>query len=137
MRRTLEDRVWRRANSCCDYCRIPHEFDPLPFQIDHIIARQHGGRTSFDNLALACLACNNHKGPNIAGIDPEGSEAEVVRLFRPHADEWHSHFEWDGPVLRGKTAEGRATIHVLGINLAHRVALRKSLIAEGVLLSDS
>lgn len=132
MRRSLQDRVRRRAHGCCDYCRMPSSVDPLPFQIDHVIARQHGGKTSFENLALACLACNNHKGPNIAGIDPEGAHLEVVRLFRPHFDDWNTHFEWDGPVLLGKTPEVRATIQVLGINLSHRVALRKALIEEGV-----
>jgi len=42
----------------------------LPHQPDHIIARQHGGQTTADNLAFACIHCNRHKGPNIASIDP-------------------------------------------------------------------
>jgi HNH endonuclease len=50
---------------------MPQEFDPLPFQIDHIIARKHRGGTRLENLALAYFAYNNHKGPNIAGIDPD------------------------------------------------------------------
>jgi hypothetical protein len=111
---------------------MPHEFDPLPYQIDHVIARQHRGTTSFDNLALACLACNNHKGPNIAGIDPDAADENVVRLFRPHDDVWEDHFTWDGPYLRGKTAIGRVTVYVLAMNLAYRVALRQTLISEGV-----
>ncbi len=28
----------------------------LPFQIDHIIAEQHGGPTTLSNLAWSCLA---------------------------------------------------------------------------------
>jgi hypothetical protein len=30
-------------------------YPTVPFPIDHIIARQHGGSTSLENLALSCL----------------------------------------------------------------------------------
>jgi hypothetical protein len=83
-------------------------------QIDHIVARQHGGRTSLDNLALACFPCNNHKGPNLSGIDPD--RGEMVRLFHPRRDTWSRHFRWEGARLVGKTAVGRTTIEVLAIN---------------------
>src|SRR5271166_4827055 len=53
---------------------------------------QHGGLTVLDNLALSCLHCNRHKGPNIAGTDPR--TGEVVRLFHPRNDQWSVHFEW-------------------------------------------
>jgi hypothetical protein len=64
-----------------------------PFQIDHIIARKHGGGSAEDNLAFACFYCNTHKGPNIAGIDPVSRE--VVRLFHPRRDVWKEHFFWE------------------------------------------
>lgn len=131
---SLDDRVRRRAHGRCEYCRMPQEFDPLPFQVDHIIARQHRGSSSHENLALACLACNNHKGPNIAGIDPDGPTSDAVRLFHPRTDVWDEHFQWEGPVLKGKTAIGRVTVYVLAINLSYRVALRKALIDEGLFL---
>jgi 5-methylcytosine-specific restriction endonuclease McrA len=41
---------------------MPQAFDPLGCQIDHIIAIQHSGPTVESNLALACYACNRHKG---------------------------------------------------------------------------
>lgn len=109
---------------------MPQEFDPLPFQIDHIIARKHGGPTSAENLALACFSCNNHKGPNIAGIDPDTQA--LARLFHPRQDDWSEHLIWNGPELMGKTPIGRVTIAVLAINLPHRIALRHALIEEGV-----
>jgi hypothetical protein len=68
----------------------------------------------------------------VAGIDPDGSTIDVVRLFRPREDNWDDHFEWNGPLLKGKTPVGRVTIEVLAINLAYRVAMRKTLIEEGV-----
>ena len=83
-------------------------FHPAPFQIDHIIARQHGGTSTVDNLALACIHCNRFKGPNIASVDPDSGE--IVRLFHPRRDIWTEHFVWDGPELKALTQIGRVTI---------------------------
>ncbi len=93
------------------------------------LAEQHGGRTVASNLALACLTDNNHKGPNLAGIDPKTGKR--VWLFHPRRQKWSRHFRWRGSVLIGRTLVGRATIAVLAMNLPHRVAQRAALIAEG------
>jgi hypothetical protein len=130
MDEALEDLVRQRAGDCCEYCRLPQQFSSTRFQIDHIIAEQHGGVTAPANLALACFADNHHKGPNLGGIDPK--TGKKVWLFHPRRHKWSRHFRWDGPVLVGRTAIGRATIAVLAINLSHRVAQRAALIAEGV-----
>src|SRR5215212_8772933 len=108
---------------------MPQSCDLLTFQIDHIIARKHHGTDEFENLALVCFACNNHKGPNIAGRDQE--TGKVVRLFHPRQDSWAEHFEWQGAVLLGHTAVGRVTVDVLAINLPYRLRLRQMLILEG------
>jgi hypothetical protein len=126
----LADFVRLRAGDCCEYCRLPQALSSTRFQIDHIIAEQHGGRTVASNLALACLADNNHKGPNLAGIDPRTGKR--VWLFNPRRQKWSRHFRWQGPILVGRTPIGRATLVVLAINLPHRVAQRAALIAEGV-----
>jgi hypothetical protein len=39
MERSLEELVWQRAGSCCEYCLVPQAVDLLPFEIDHIIAQ--------------------------------------------------------------------------------------------------
>src|SRR5438445_12671488 len=39
MKRTPLDRLRRWSGDRCEYCRIPRRFDPLPFQMDHIIAQ--------------------------------------------------------------------------------------------------
>jgi hypothetical protein len=70
MKQPLLEELQILAGNRCDYCRMPAAFDPLPFQVDHIIAVQHGGQTILENLAWSCLHDNKHKGPNIAGIDP-------------------------------------------------------------------
>jgi hypothetical protein len=109
---------------------MPQEYDELPFQVDHIIAKQHGGVTSPKNLCLACFACNHHKGPNIAGF--EERTGRVVPLFHPRRQKWLRHFRWDGPVLVGRTAAGRVTVTTLAINLPYRVGLRRELIHAGL-----
>ncbi len=126
----MRELVKQRAHQCCEYCRLPQEYDVLPFQIDHIISLKHRGSSNEANLALACYNCNAHKGPNIAGIDIETEE--VTRLFHPRRDQWDEHFLWDGPYLIGRTAIGRTTIAVLSINLPERVELRRTLMSIGV-----
>ncbi len=121
--KALANFVRERASDRCEYCRLPQAFSPDRFQIDHIIAEQHGGRTRASNLALACLADNNHKGP---------IKVPTAWLFNPRRQKWSRHLRWRGPVLIGRTPVGRATIAVLAINLPHRVAQRAALIAEGV-----
>jgi hypothetical protein len=134
MERALEKLVWERAGNRCEYCRVAQEHDRLPFEIDHIIAKKHDGPTRSGNLCLACFADNNHKGPNIAGIDPD--TGKVTPLFNPRRHKWGRHFRWDGPILVGRTPIGRATIAVLEMNLDYRVAFRQGLIDEGVFPPD-
>jgi len=126
----LDDLVRQRAGNCCEYCQLPQAYSAPRYQFAHIIAEQHSGQTMASNLALACLADNNHKGPNLAGIDPKTGKR--TWLFNPRRHKWARHFRWQGPILLGRTPIGRATIVVLAINLPHRVAQRAALIDEGV-----
>ena len=82
----LRRRVWQRASGHCEYCRMRQEFDELTFQIEHVIPRKHHGSDAAGNLALACFACNHHKGTNLSGLDPQ--TGEMTRLFHPRQDEW-------------------------------------------------
>src|SRR5438552_5441685 len=127
----LEAQVWRRARNRCEYCAFPAEFTRVPFQIDHIIAEKHRGKTVLENLALSCFFCNTFKGPNLAGVDPK--TRKIIRLFHPRRDRWQDHFRWDGAVLEGRTGVGRTTIEVLRINRQDAMAVRQSLLEEGVI----
>lgn len=129
MNTALECLVWQRANSTCEYCRLPQELHAAPFQVDHVIAQKHGGATEAENLALACLSCNLFKGPNVAGIDPDSRT--IMRLFHPRSDVWDQQFRWEGAILIGLNAIGRTTVNVLAINEPSRVAIRASLLSEG------
>ncbi len=77
--------VRRRAGNCCEYRLLRQEHLPFSiFQIEHIVARKHGGNDEPDNLALACGRCNSHKGANLTGVDPEtiltAARADAGRL---------------------------------------------------------
>jgi hypothetical protein len=130
MNQALAQLVRLRAQGLCEYCRISEIYDRPGFEIEHIIARQHGGPSTAGNLAWACFSCNKRKGPNLSGID--GVTGTVVSLFHPRRNKWSRHFRWQGALLVGRTPIGRATIAVLAINLPLRVRLRQELIDEGV-----
>ena len=103
------DYVRSRAESCCEYCGLDQQaLAGVPFTIDHIRARQHGGSDDPENLAFACIECNLHKGPNLTGIDPDTDEIE--RLFNPRRDDRSQHFAMNGRVIVGLTPVGRATV---------------------------
>ncbi|HKI35820.1 MAG TPA: HNH endonuclease signature motif containing protein [Gemmataceae bacterium] len=126
----LIQQVWQRAQHCCEYCRMPQDHDDTTFEIDHIIARKHGGPTVARNLALSCFWCNSFKGSDLGGLDPH--TRKLTPLFNPRRHKWSRHFRWDGPFLRGRTPIGRVTIAVLHINDPFRVELREGLIEEGL-----
>ena len=125
----LADLVRARAAFCCEYCQLPQLYSSIPFEIDHVIARKHGGATTRENLALSCFYCNSFKGPNVAGFDPQ--TRVLSRLYHPRQDKWVEHFRWEGPQLFGLSPIGRTTIEVLGINSQDCILLRASLIREG------
>jgi 5-methylcytosine-specific restriction endonuclease McrA len=112
MNDALEQLVRQRAGNVCEYCGLPQRLSRLRLPIDHVVARQHGGETVEDNLALACVFCNRHKGPNISGIDPVAKK--MTRLFHPRRDSWNHHFQWNRSALIGLTEVGRATINGFG-----------------------
>ncbi len=96
--------VRTRAGRICEYCQLPQRIHPGPFEIEHVVAKKHGGPTILSNLAFACLHCNKHKGSDLAGIDYATSRTKLVRLFNPRRHKWERHFRWHGPILVGRTA---------------------------------
>jgi hypothetical protein len=117
--------VRERAQNACEYCHLHQDDSPLAaLHVEHIIPKIHGGTDDLDNLALACIDCNLHKGTNLTGIDPQTNE--VTELFHPRRHAWDQHFELQGIYLVGKTATGRTTIRVLNMNSDDQVALRSS-----------
>jgi HNH endonuclease len=134
MNADLARQVAERAEYCCEYCRMPQEFDEIPFEIDHITSKKHGGPTELSNLGLSCFWCNSFKGSDIAGRDNQ--TYKLTSLFNPRRHKWAKHFRWQGPYLVGRTAIGRVTVAILRINDPFRVELREGLMAEGLFPID-
>jgi hypothetical protein len=126
MNSKLKRAVRERARGRCEYCQLAEGQTEESFVADHIVASQHLGPTTLENLAFACARCNAHKGPNLSGVDP--TSKQIITLFNPRRDDWPTHFSWAGPILEGRTATGRATIQVLDMNDAMVVA-RRTLLA--------
>ena len=127
----LRESVRARAGGLCEYCNLPDWLPPFePFHLEHIIARQHGGKSDDQNFAWACHRCNYYKGPNLSSIDPETQE--IVQLFNPRRASWHSHFALRGFRLIGLTPVGRATAALLQMNAERRVERRAELVKRGM-----
>jgi HNH endonuclease len=130
MIQALMQMIWDRPGSRCEYCQLHQDNSRLTFEVDHIIAKKHGGETVLGNLALSCYYCNSFKSANIAGRDPKSRK--ITPLFNPRRNKWARHFRWNGPVLMGRTAIGRTTIAVLNINQSEAVAIRATLAEAGL-----
>jgi len=128
----LRSEVAIRALQRCEYCQLPEEYSFSSYEVDHIIAEQHGGETELKNLAYACMICNRKKGPNLTSIDPQTNEITI--LFNPRTQQWSDHFQLnkDG-TLTGRTAAGRTTMRLLNLNDLERVQERVGLIVAGKL----
>ncbi|MDQ3330559.1 MAG: HNH endonuclease [Planctomycetota bacterium] len=92
-----------------------------------MIPRKHGGGDETENLALACIDCNLHKGSNLTGIDPV--TGEVTELFNPRRQIWMTHFRTRSAFIEGITAVGRTTVRVLDMNAFDRVEHRLETVA--------
>lgn len=117
--------VRERAGERCEYCSIPESMCPSTHWIDHVYAEKHGGQTVGENLALACIMCNQHKGTDLASIDPESGS--ISPLFHPRTDSWADHFRLVEGTIEPLTPRGRVTVRLLRLNLPYRVEERRLL----------
>jgi hypothetical protein len=125
----LRRAVIQRAGGLCEYCLL-HESDGyVGFEVEHIIAEKHGGATSAENLAYACVACNRFKGTDIASIAP--GTGTLTRLFNPRLDHWANHFAVNGAWIEPLTDIGDVTVRILSLNDPDRMAERELLLAAG------
>ncbi len=69
------ENVYARDNGRCQYCsrRIPR----YEATYDHVVPRIHGGLTTWENVVICCVPCNQRKG----GRTPE--QARMALLSRP------------------------------------------------------
>lgn len=122
---SVRQRVADQAGHRCGYCLVREDIVAYPLHLDHIVPQALGGPSTEDNLWSACSVCNNFKGVQTSGIDPEsGTDAP---LFNPRTQPWAEHFIWsdDGMQIIGLTPVGRATVVSLKLNEPFRVYARQ------------
>ena len=52
--------IYARDNFTCQYCGVRYPRSEL--NLDHVIPRSLGGRSTWDNVVCSCLECNRRKG---------------------------------------------------------------------------
>jgi hypothetical protein len=100
-------------------------------EFDHLWPRSLGGKTTEDNLWLACSLCNDHKSHRTSAIDP--ATGLRARIFDPRRQPGNEHFIWaeEGLRIDGKTDTGRATVAALHLNRSSLVLARRLWMIAG------
>src|ERR1700744_4956688 len=52
--------IFERDHNQCQYCG--EKFDRKDLNLDHVIPRDRGGETSWENIVCSCVPCNSRKG---------------------------------------------------------------------------
>lgn len=79
--------VFLRDDFTCQYCR--KRFSESELNLDHVIPRQKGGTTSWENIVTSCIKCNTRKANKMP------SEANMLPLQRPIAPRWRPNYGWN------------------------------------------
>jgi hypothetical protein len=125
----LQQEVRDQFKNCCAYCHTAESLTVAIFEIEHIRPRTLGGKTSFENLCLACPTCNRFKAVRTSFPDP--LTQQETPLFHPQQHVWADHFLWskDCTELTGLTPTGRATIAALRMNRSQLIRVRRLWVA--------
>lgn len=76
--------IYARDNDSCQYCG--RQLTRSELNLDHVLPRSQGGKTSWENVVCSCLPCNLKKG----GRTP--SQAEMKLLKKPVRPRWTPFF---------------------------------------------
>jgi 5-methylcytosine-specific restriction endonuclease McrA len=106
--------VFARDKFTCQYCGArPHRSE---LNLDHVVPRSMGGKTSWENVVCSCVECNRRKG----GRTPEQARLRLLRRptrprFSPLANlvTTHACHEQWRPFLRGVDG-GQRTLGAAG-----------------------
>lgn len=84
--------IYARDNDTCQYCA--RQLPRPELNLDHVIPRAQGGRTSWENVVCSCIGCNLKKG----GRTPE--QAHMKLMKKPVRPRWT-------PLFRGASKRVR------------------------------
>ena len=76
--------IYARDSDTCQYCGVL--FTRADLNLDHVVPRSQGGRTSWENVVCSCIQCNLKKG----GRTPE--QAGLKLLKKPVRPRWTPFF---------------------------------------------
>jgi 5-methylcytosine-specific restriction endonuclease McrA len=85
------------ALTTCQYCRKSGE----DMTLDHVIPRSRGGQDTWENIVVACVRCNVHKGSRTP------KEAEMPLLKKPSRPHSSLYFEVHKYLKNGTNQEWR------------------------------
>ena len=74
------DNLFERDGFRCQYCG--NHFDPGHLNMDHVIPRDRGGRTSWENIVTSCIKCNSRKANRL----PHQANMHLIR--KPERPRW-------------------------------------------------
>lgn len=72
--------IFERDKNTCQYCG--QEFDRKDLNLDHVIPRDRGGPTSWENIVCSCVECNTRK----ANRTPQEAGMHLIR--KPKRPKW-------------------------------------------------
>jgi hypothetical protein len=88
--------IFARDDYTCQYCEM--RFARGELNLDHVIPRSHGGRSTWENVVTSCVDCNRRKGgrtPEQAGLRlsrkparPRWTPLASLPLASARHDEW-------------------------------------------------
>jgi len=72
--------IFERDRNTCQYCG--HVFDRKDLNLDHVMPRDRGGPTNWENIVCSCVPCNTRKGNRT----PQEAHLHLIR--KPKRPKW-------------------------------------------------
>jgi 5-methylcytosine-specific restriction endonuclease McrA len=74
------ENLFDRDDYRCQYCG--NLFEAVQLNMDHVIPRDRGGRTSWENIVTSCIGCNSRKANRL----PHQAKMHLIR--KPERPRW-------------------------------------------------
>ena len=72
--------IFERDKNTCQYCGLV--FDRKELNLDHVLPREKGGLTTWENIVCSCIPCNTRKGNRL----PHDANMHLIR--KPKRPKW-------------------------------------------------
>jgi 5-methylcytosine-specific restriction endonuclease McrA len=72
--------IFERDKCTCQYCG--KVFDKKDLNLDHVLPRDKGGQTTWENVVCSCIRCNTRKGNRLA------HEVNMHLIRKPSRPKW-------------------------------------------------